>query len=135
MAISEVCQFELKEEIDKLKEKNPGRSLSQCINDVIKYYAEVGIELKKSTAKAKYHRASKTVANATTPVITEYNNENNENQEIKMQHGGFRDGSGRKPKWTDDEDSDALFNLKRLWKKATKKDRKAFLIWIKGENK
>jgi uncharacterized protein YccT (UPF0319 family) len=30
------------------------------------------------------------------------------------------------------EESDALFQLKRWWKKATKKDKKIFLDWTKG---
>lgn len=29
-----------------------------------------------------------------------------------------------------EEDSDSLFHLKRWWKKATKKDKKIFLLWI-----
>lgn len=31
----------------------------------------------------------------------------------------------------EDDESDALFGLKRYWKKATKKERKEFLTWIK----
>jgi tyrosyl-tRNA synthetase len=31
------------------------------------------------------------------------------------------------------EDSDALFQMKRWWKKATKKDRRKFILWTKGE--
>jgi hypothetical protein len=31
------------------------------------------------------------------------------------------------------EDSDAIFHLKRWWKKATKKDRQIFLSWIESE--
>jgi ParB family chromosome partitioning protein len=34
---------------------------------------------------------------------------------------------------TEIKDSDALWNLKRWWKRATKKDRKLFLSWIKEE--
>lgn len=34
-----------------------------------------------------------------------------------------------------DKDSDALWNLKRYWGKASKKDRKAFLAWIDSEGK
>jgi|GEM_PF-4134730 len=38
-----------------------------------------------------------------------------------------------KPEKAKDEDSDCLFTLKRWWKRATKKDRKIFLNWIKEE--
>lgn len=38
-----------------------------------------------------------------------------------------------KPEKTKDEDSDSLFHLKRWWQRATKKDRKIFLNWIKEE--
>jgi hypothetical protein len=36
-----------------------------------------------------------------------------------------------KPEKTKDEDSDAVFQLKRWWRKATKKDKAVFLSWIK----
>ncbi len=32
-----------------------------------------------------------------------------------------------------DEESDSLFQLKRWWKKATKKDRKQFLTWVESQ--
>jgi uncharacterized protein YccT (UPF0319 family) len=34
-----------------------------------------------------------------------------------------------------EDESNSLFHLKRWWKKATKKDRKTFLTWIKEEEK
>lgn len=37
------------------------------------------------------------------------------------------------PKANYNEDSDALFHLKRWWKKTTKKDRRVFIEWIKEE--
>ena len=38
-----------------------------------------------------------------------------------------------KPAVNKNEDSDAIFHLKRWWKKATKKDRQIFLSWIESE--
>jgi hypothetical protein len=37
------------------------------------------------------------------------------------------------PKANRNEDSDALFHLKRWWKKTTKKDRRVFIEWTKEE--
>jgi hypothetical protein len=54
-------------------------------------------------------------------------------QDLEPKHGGPREGAGRPQKY--EEDSDALFNLKRWWKKATKKDRSVFLNWIREEKK
>lgn len=49
----------------------------------------------------------------------------------------YEPGSASLPKVADhadaDDESDTLFQLKRLWSKATKKDRKAFLAWTNGE--
>ena len=98
MAISEVCQFELKEEVDKLKDKNPGLSLAECIRQTIQFYADAGIELKEETAKTKIKRASQTIgSNELTPSTSQKHTENQENQEIKS-YGGKRKGAGRKPK-------------------------------------
>lgn len=36
------------------------------------------------------------------------------------------------PEDSEPEDSDALFNLKRWWKRTTRKDRKAFLSWVEN---
>lgn len=40
---------------------------------------------------------------------------------------------GEKPAAEKEEESDALFHLKRWWKRATKKDRKTFLAWTERE--
>ena len=56
MAISEVCQFELKEEVDKHKKEHPDLSLAECIRQIIQFYASAGIEVKEKTARTKYYR-------------------------------------------------------------------------------
>lgn len=46
-------------------------------------------------------------------------------------HGGHREGAGRPTKY--EQDTDALFQLKRWWKLASKRDQKTFINWIGTE--
>jgi hypothetical protein len=139
MAITEVCQFELKEEVDKMMAVNPGRSLASCIQEMVQFYASAGIELKEETAKKKYQRATQSLrTNVPAPITCESNKEIQEKpSEVRGEHGHFEQGTapgpGRPQKY--EEDSDPLFNLKRWWRKAIKKDRMVFLNWIKEERK
>ena len=105
MTISEVCQYELKEEVDKHKLKHPDLSLAECIRQIIQYYADVGIELKEETAKTKYKRAAKTIGSNEPTVITTQNHDQSEEKPVivRNESGQFAEGTkiagpGRKPK-------------------------------------
>jgi len=147
MAISEVCQFEAKEEIDRIcEEKKTSRRKAQAI--LHEFYNRIGINVALETIRTKDKRArtavgsnepkesqpTETITNSTPTII--------ENR--KPQGGGAREGAGR-PKTKDpldstvdvseesigkDDDSKNLFHLKQYWRKANKKDRSSFRRWI-----
>lgn len=57
MAISEACQFEVKEEVDRLvKEKEITKT--EAFVEMAAFYNEIGVPVKESTIKSKYHRAT-----------------------------------------------------------------------------
>ena len=60
MAISEVCQFEVKEEVDKAILENRV-SQAKALRDMQRFYKSIGLEVKFETLKTKYKRASKAV--------------------------------------------------------------------------
>jgi hypothetical protein len=129
MAISEVCQFEVKEEVDKLKQANPGLSAAECIRRIIEFYAGVGIEVKESTAKKKYQRATKSMGtNVPTQPTPQNHSEKGGNKEISKgltADGKPRQrakGAGRKPKHNKPEATESnkmSTEQKRHWRTAT----------------
>jgi hypothetical protein len=64
MAISEACQFEIEEDVDKACEQT-GVSKKEAFETLKTFYNKIGIEIKFSTIKSKYYRAKEKVANAT----------------------------------------------------------------------
>jgi hypothetical protein len=96
MAISEACQFEIKEEVDRMKDE--GISLVDAFKKMVEFYAEAGVDVKEATVKTKYYRASEKVSNETPQATTQNNSESHENQ-VEPTHGGKREGSGRSPKY------------------------------------
>lgn len=102
MAISQVCQFELKEEVDKLKSEHPDLSLAECIRQMVHFYADAGIEVKEETAKKKYQRATQALGtNVPTPSTPSTNDGIQEKpSEEKKQVEVKRDTSGRFEKGT-----------------------------------
>jgi hypothetical protein len=59
MAISEVCQLEVREEVDKAV-KN-GKLKSEALKELQKFYKGIGIHVKYETLRKKEQRASKKV--------------------------------------------------------------------------
>ena len=103
MTISEVCQFELKEEVDKLKNDNPGLSLAECIRQTVQFYESAGIEIKEETARTKYKRASVVGSNEPINTTTCNKEENAEKQKIQTVteqslENAHAPGPGRPPK-------------------------------------
>lgn len=92
MAISEVCKFEVKEEVDKAILENRV-SQAEALRGMKRFYESIGLEVKFETLRTKYNRA-KNVSNETkkskatenTPDVI---------SERKPQGGGKRKGAGR----------------------------------------
>jgi hypothetical protein len=139
MAISEVCKFELKAMVDKVKKEKScsrNKALSVVANE-----CDIPIE----TARTKDKRARKELVqieptkSKVTEIVTNSTPAIIENRQ--PQGGGARAGAGR-PQSRDplevvndidipeDKDSKILYHLKRYWKQSTKKDKKEFRRWI-----
>jgi uncharacterized protein YccT (UPF0319 family) len=75
--------------------------------------------------RSKMNRAEvvRNVPPKVTPQKDTESGEKPETSQPKNQGGGM----------IEKEDSDSLFQLKRWWKKAYKKDRRKFIQWTKGE--
>ena len=58
MAISEVCQFEVVEEVDKAVNQNRVTK-KKAMEDLQRFYKSIGIDVKYTTIERKYHRAKK----------------------------------------------------------------------------
>ncbi|MFA5391771.1 MAG: hypothetical protein WC331_10165 [Candidatus Omnitrophota bacterium] len=134
MAISDVCKHEVKEETERAVAN--GMSFDEAFEWLKDIYENSGTAVKKSTIKSKYYRAKKEVANATQPLTPPPSDEIQENQDSEPSktetvHGGHREGAGRPTKY--EQDTDALFQLKRWWKLASKRDQKTFINWIGTE--
>lgn len=94
-----------------------------------------------SAVHARVQRGQKKLVHGEPPSPTPLlSNEIQENQEPEPRKhvatgekppGGRREGSGRPAKY--EQDTDALFQLKRWWKLASKRDQKTFINWIGTE--
>jgi len=156
MAISEACQVWIEQRIEEELESIPttGNSLraigKQLASEVERVFQ---VKINSDTLRMRAMRfAAKNQQGGTNvhtqPTPQEYT-ESGEKPDAPVitrdQKGHFTQGTkvagpGRKPKnqsekATEKEDSDALFQMKRWWKKATKKDRRQFILWTKGEAK
>jgi len=137
MAINEACQVWIEQRIQEEKERGTsdaeiGRILA---SEILKYF-EVGI--RPRTIEQKSRRFATNVASSPTSPPSNEIQENQVSEPSKTDsvsdlpaHGGKREGSGRPTKY--EQDTDALFQLKRWWKLASKKDQKTFMNWIGTE--
>jgi hypothetical protein len=156
MAIAEACQVWIEQRIEEELEAMPstGKSLraigKQLASEVEKIFQ---VKINSDTLRMRAMRfAAKNPQGGTnvhTQPTPQEHTEFGEKPEglviIRDEKGHFAEGTkvagpGRRPKnqsekVTEKEDSDALFQLKRWWKKATKKDRRQFILWTKGEAK
>jgi len=121
MAHQEACQVFIEQEIDKgLKAGKTPYSIGKDLTVWLEKLFEAKIP---PTTIEK--RAERIRAKIPTNVGSESTQENHsgKNQEVPIKDSN---PTIQAPK----EDSDALFQLKRWWKRATKKDRKSFLDWV-----
>lgn len=130
MAISDICELEVKELVEKAV--LDGKSFQEAFAWLQRIYENsLHKPVSKDTIKTKYYRAKK-VSNETADITPSPSDEIQENQVSDTpSHGGKREGAGRPSKY--EQDTDALFNLKRWWRLARKKDRRAFLTWIEED--
>jgi hypothetical protein len=98
MAISDVCQFEVKEEVDKAILENRV-SQAEALRGMKKFYRSIGLEVKFETLRTKYKRACKaTGSNEPKKSKVSENTKNTESkisENRKPQGGGKRKGAGR----------------------------------------
>ncbi len=99
MAINEACKFEIKEEVDKAILENRV-SQAEALRGMQRFYKAIGLEVKFSTLKSKYHRASGSVANATKKSnngkkSVTYESGKNSTTNPPAKRGGKRKSAGR----------------------------------------
>jgi hypothetical protein len=91
MAISEVCQFEVKEEVDKAILENRV-SQAKALRDMQRFYKSIGLEVKFETLRTKYKRASSVGSNE--PKKSN-NTTKSDTPKSNTKRGGKRKGAGR----------------------------------------
>lgn len=96
MAISEACQVWIEQRIEEElgERQETGKSLRAIGKDIAKEIERI-FEAKVNP-ETKYHRATKALSNESAQITNENNKgkkEKQENQEIKIQHGGVREKS------------------------------------------
>jgi len=101
MAISEACKYEIEESVDKACEEQ-SISKTEAFEALEKFYNSIGVPIKFSTIKRKYYRAKEEKVTNVTPnkteeISTTSANLNNLEKPIEHDHGGRREGAGRKP--------------------------------------
>ena len=104
MAISEVCQFEVVEEVDKAVNQNRVTK-KKAMEDLQRFYKSIGIDVKYATIERKYHRAKKEkLTNVSPKSNTEiktgvyYDPNKDSATHPKTKRGGKRKGAGRPSK-------------------------------------
>ena len=135
MAIPEVCHVWIEE---RIKEELPtGKSMRE-IGRVIAEEIAVHFD-REVNPRTIEKRVERTATNVAPHPTIEETTKKPEIKEIKRAkdgtiRGGRREGSGRpiKPPQPTNEDSDNLFQLKMYWRRSSKKDRKAFFVYIKS---
>ena len=137
MTINQACQVWIEQRADEelTEREKTGKSLRSIGKEIAAEILKVfEVKVNSSTIFQRVRRAAERAdTNVSLDATIESDSGNNTNQEIKLVHGGKREGAGRKPKGGEVKESKYLWEIKRLWRSLCKRDQKLFLKWMKNQ--